>query len=253
MIVYLCGILFYAVFIPLYSFWHFDDFSWGNTRLVVEDGQKKEVEAEPEPFNPADIPVKKWSDFEIERQEKLETQSEASFHSHGSFAQPTTAPAVYAGSAYAGSAYAASAYGAPAVGVPLGGMVQVVVPSAPPSLYAASAYGLPPVAPASIAGPAAFSVAGAPYPVVGGGSVAGDASAAARTSWLSQSSGARGAGQPSDEELLMQIRQILATADLMTVTRKSVREELSRVFGVDLSARKEYIHRCIDSVLKSEI
>jgi hypothetical protein len=29
------------VYIPLYSFWHFDDFSWGNTRVIMGDNGKK--------------------------------------------------------------------------------------------------------------------------------------------------------------------------------------------------------------------
>lgn len=58
---------------------------------------------------------------------------------------------------------------------------------------------------------------------------------------------------PSDEEILAEIRQILSTADLMAVTKKSVREQLSRIFKVDLSMKKEYIHRCIDNVLKGAI
>ena len=33
-----------AFYVPLYAFWHFDDFSWGNTRLVTgEDGKKVAV------------------------------------------------------------------------------------------------------------------------------------------------------------------------------------------------------------------
>ena len=60
-------------------------------------------------------------------------------------------------------------------------------------------------------------------------------------------------GQPSNEELLAQIRLILSTADLMTVTRKSVREDLGKIFKVDLSGRKDYIHMCIDGILKGEL
>lgn len=58
---------------------------------------------------------------------------------------------------------------------------------------------------------------------------------------------------PTDEEILAQIRRILSTADLMTVTRKSVREELARIFGMDLSGRKEFIHSCIDSILRGDM
>jgi hypothetical protein len=32
------------VYIPLYSFWHFDDFSWGNTRVIVGEKGKKVLE-----------------------------------------------------------------------------------------------------------------------------------------------------------------------------------------------------------------
>jgi chitin synthase len=72
-------------------------------------------------------------------------------------------------------------------------------------------------------------------------------------SWVSNGRGMGGGGFPSDEEILMQIRHILSTSDLMSVTRKSVREELARVFGVDLSSRKDYIHACIDGVLRGEL
>ena len=58
---------------------------------------------------------------------------------------------------------------------------------------------------------------------------------------------------PSDEELLNEIRHILSTSDLMTITKKKVRQQLSTFFGVDLSSKKEYIHSCIDSILKGEL
>jgi chitin synthase len=60
-------------------------------------------------------------------------------------------------------------------------------------------------------------------------------------------------GFPSDQELLQEIRHILSTTDLMKITKKSVRDQLSRLFGVDVSPRKEYIHYCIDGILKGEL
>lgn len=33
----------YSFFLPIYSFWCMDDFSWGNTRLVVGKGNSKKV------------------------------------------------------------------------------------------------------------------------------------------------------------------------------------------------------------------
>jgi chitin synthase len=67
------------------------------------------------------------------------------------------------------------------------------------------------------------------------------------------SSGSDGTTLPTDEELLMEIRHILSTSDLMTITKKKVRQQLGKFFGVDLSSKKDYIHECIDSILKGEL
>lgn len=53
--------------LPLYSFWHFDDFSWGATRVV--EGEKKDTghgDAEGK-FDPTRLVMKKWEDWETER------------------------------------------------------------------------------------------------------------------------------------------------------------------------------------------
>jgi len=85
MIVYILAIPVFSFYLPLYSFWHFDDFSWGNTRLVVgEKGRKKAVNADLDggkPFDPKSIPQKKWSDYE---QELWEVQTTHSMESKGS-------------------------------------------------------------------------------------------------------------------------------------------------------------------------
>jgi chitin synthase len=60
-------------------------------------------------------------------------------------------------------------------------------------------------------------------------------------------------GYPSDELILNEIRRILSTADLMTVTKKQVRDELSNVFGVDMSPKKDYINHCIELILQGQL
>lgn len=56
---------------------------------------------------------------------------------------------------------------------------------------------------------------------------------------------------PTDEEILAEIRNILTSADLMTLTKKQVRESLSVKFGgVDLKSKREYINQMIDMILK---
>ncbi|ORX43542.1 hypothetical protein DM01DRAFT_240945, partial [Hesseltinella vesiculosa] len=47
MVVYILAIPVFSFLIPIYAFWHFDDFSWGNTRQIHEFNKKtKEVPAE---------------------------------------------------------------------------------------------------------------------------------------------------------------------------------------------------------------
>lgn len=40
MFVYLLALPIWNLFLPVYAFWHFDDFSWGDTRIV--EGEKKQ-------------------------------------------------------------------------------------------------------------------------------------------------------------------------------------------------------------------
>ncbi len=52
----------YSFFLPVYAFWRMDDFSWGNTRLVVGDGaNKKVIMDDDEKFDESMIPLKKFS------------------------------------------------------------------------------------------------------------------------------------------------------------------------------------------------
>jgi chitin synthase len=46
----------------------------------------------------------------------------------------------------------------------------------------------------------------------------------------------------SDDAILGEIRDILKTADLMTVTKKGVKQELERRFDVPLDAKRAYIN-----------
>ncbi|KAF9920458.1 hypothetical protein FBU30_009711 [Linnemannia zychae] len=84
MFIYILAIPLFSFFIPVYSFWHFDDFSWGNTRMVVgETGNAKKVVIlgdDEEPFDEKMIPMKKWSVYE---QEMWEIDSAGSHESKG--------------------------------------------------------------------------------------------------------------------------------------------------------------------------
>lgn len=67
MIVYLIGLPVWNFILPVYSFWHFDDFSWGETRKV--EGEKKgDSHGNADGvFDPSSVPLKRWEDYERKR------------------------------------------------------------------------------------------------------------------------------------------------------------------------------------------
>ncbi|KAG1739324.1 glycosyltransferase family 2 protein [Suillus lakei] len=68
MVVYILSYPVYSFFLPIYSFWRMDEFGWGNTRIVLDDGGSKKVIANNNDmkFNESMIPYKKFSDYEAE-------------------------------------------------------------------------------------------------------------------------------------------------------------------------------------------
>ncbi|CCM00474.1 uncharacterized protein FIBRA_02507 [Fibroporia radiculosa] len=77
MVVYILSYPVYSFFLPIYSFWCMDDFSWGNTRLVVGEGNnKKVIMNDDEKFDDSMIPLKKFSEYEAEAWETGSHRSE---------------------------------------------------------------------------------------------------------------------------------------------------------------------------------
>jgi chitin synthase len=54
----------FSFYIPVYSYWHFDDFSWGNTRVVVGEKGKKVAVGDEGEFDPKSIPLMTWPQYE---------------------------------------------------------------------------------------------------------------------------------------------------------------------------------------------
>ncbi|KAG0228625.1 Chitin synthase, class 3 [Actinomortierella wolfii] len=73
MLLYLISIPIWNFVLPLYSFWHFDDFSWGETRKVANMKRKSgqdhgETEGE---FESGSVVMRKWEEWEKDRLKKL--------------------------------------------------------------------------------------------------------------------------------------------------------------------------------------
>ena len=58
---------------------------------------------------------------------------------------------------------------------------------------------------------------------------------------------------PSDDAILAEIREILRTADLMTVTKKSIKAELERRFGVPMDSKRQYIGSATEAILSGQL
>jgi chitin synthase len=66
MIIYLCAYPIYSFVLPLYSFWNQDNFTWGNTRIVIgEKGDRRVVAVEDDGYDPRSIPLQRWDDYAL--------------------------------------------------------------------------------------------------------------------------------------------------------------------------------------------
>ncbi|KAI0257240.1 chitin synthase-domain-containing protein [Lactifluus subvellereus] len=74
MLVYLLSLPIWNGILPAYAFWHFDDFSWGQTRQVSGDKGGNHGDKEGE-FDSSNIVMKRWAEFERERRWKSGAQS----------------------------------------------------------------------------------------------------------------------------------------------------------------------------------
>ena len=64
MIIYILAFPIYSFVLPVYSFWNQDNFSWGNTRIVIgEKGNRQVIAVDDEGFDPRSIPLRRWDDY----------------------------------------------------------------------------------------------------------------------------------------------------------------------------------------------
>lgn len=216
MLMYIVAVPVFSFGLPLYAFWHMDDFSWGNTRVVTGEKGKKIVVTDEGKFDPATIPRKKWEEYQAELWDAQtsrgdDTRSEVSGFSYA------TKPGMQVG-------------------------VVDYYPSRP-----GSTTGMLP-----------------PYDLKNPGNMS-RMSFAPTENRMSQFGGsqffgnqhdvemANLTGMPSDDALLAEIREILRTADLMTVTKKGIKQELERRFGVPLDSKRLYINSATEALLSGQL
>ncbi|KAK4158101.1 glycosyltransferase [Chaetomidium leptoderma] len=66
MIIYIIAFPIYSFVLPIYSFWNQDNFSWGNTRIVIgETGKKQLIAVDDEGYDPRSVPLQRWDDYAL--------------------------------------------------------------------------------------------------------------------------------------------------------------------------------------------
>lgn len=228
MIIYMFATPVFSLGLPLYAFWHMDDFSWGNTRMVTGEKGKQVIVSDEGKFDPDSIPRKKWEDYQAElwdeRTHLDDTRSEMSGISYATKSMMMPYGAYHPSSEYGGGA-ASAMYAAP-----LRSASQLTVPQGPFASHNASRLSLAETSSqAGLLPPRAVSYAGTEMELN-------------MQDLL-----------PSDDALLAEIREILRSADLMTVTKKSIKAELERRFGVQLDAKRMYIGSATEAILSGQL
>jgi chitin synthase len=81
MLVYLISLPIWNFVLPAYSFWHMDDFSWGETRKIEGETKNAESHGDKEgTFDSSHIVMKRWIEFERERRWREGTTSRDSYY-----------------------------------------------------------------------------------------------------------------------------------------------------------------------------
>jgi chitin synthase len=83
MLVYLLALPIWNFVLPTYAYWHFDDFSWGETRKVEGESKGDDHGKKEGQFDRSKVPLKRWEDWErtrirrIKRKERQRQQLES--------------------------------------------------------------------------------------------------------------------------------------------------------------------------------
>ncbi|KAJ1559927.1 hypothetical protein HK405_008850, partial [Cladochytrium tenue] len=254
MIISILAMPVFSFYLPLYAYWHFDDFKWGNTRkgAAAETGDAGHggVDPELEAFDPTTVPRLTWDEFEAQ-QAKLEFRN-------GAIGGGTALKDVLVSHSIESTAVSEGL-----VGLPTG----AASPLALASLYGGAGVGafglpppilLPPVSP-TLLGYGTVGAAG----LVGGQVPATDSIVSASTgAGSAESALAAGlaaqvlarpwrGGEPAPEDLALYVRCLMATTDLGQLSKRKVREAAAAYFGVDLAPRKDEVNGLIEAFLQS--
>lgn len=247
MFIYLCALPVFAFYIPIYSFWHFDDFSWGNTRVVLgESGKKKLISADSGKFDPSSIPTCKWDEYERAVHEPSE-QSSSRMPSPRSQSPMSQAPLHYPPSP-----------GYPPQYQSTGNLDMNTMRSNYSNLRPSSQM--------SLQHPRSPSPRQANFLIPMSNLSVNDRSRVASPQPRHSPSASQAnfhpnlppfystPGYPSANQLIDTVRYILSQSDLMQVSKRQLREKVDQHYQLDVSVRyKEFVSKVIELIIQDEL
>ncbi|PVU84732.1 hypothetical protein BB560_007280 [Smittium megazygosporum] len=77
LVVYLFALPIWNFVLPVYAYWHFDDFSWGETRKVSGETKDTGHGNDGGEFDSRSVPLKRWEDYERRRIRKNRNRTQA--------------------------------------------------------------------------------------------------------------------------------------------------------------------------------
>ncbi|KAJ9079703.1 Chitin synthase, class 1 [Entomophthora muscae] len=77
MVVYLIALPVWNFVLPVYSYWHFDDFSWGATRQVEGEAKGEAHGGKDGDFDASKVSLRRWEDYERRRRRFEKRQNRA--------------------------------------------------------------------------------------------------------------------------------------------------------------------------------
>ena len=240
LIIYILAIPVYSFALPLHAFWNMDKFSWGSTRVAQGEGGKTVIISDEGRFDPRSIPKQKWDEYAAEKLTRShdDTRSEIS----------------------AGTARQSMRTSMFVPTVDQRGRISRMMDQQnffdnPPT----RSPGRSPLGRESMVGESYGNLP----PKLGGDILEMQETSILPSNRLSRpmssvldprmSYAGTIPGLPSDDQLLVEIKRMLESADLMSVTKRDVKLHLERVFGVPLDVRREYINQCTEAVLSGRL
>ncbi|OMJ22191.1 Chitin synthase 7 [Smittium culicis] len=80
MLIYLLALPIWNFVLPTYAYWHFDDFSWGETRKVAGEVKGEGHGHEGGEFDSSAVPLRRWEDYERQRIRSMKKADKNKFY-----------------------------------------------------------------------------------------------------------------------------------------------------------------------------